>query len=55
MAHALDLLRQGERDVVRQYFAECRVFWEMGRDRIDSWTKQTKLGITPDFGANLLF
>jgi hypothetical protein len=55
MALALDLLHTGERDVVRQYFAECSNFWELGRGRLKSWTAQTRLGVTPDFGANLLF
>jgi hypothetical protein len=55
MALALDLLRKGERPAVRQYFAECSTFWKLGRRRLESWTSLTKLGITPDFGANLLF
>jgi len=55
MALALDLLRKRERDTVRQYFIECAEFWEMGRGRPRNWTTLTKFGITPDFGANLLF
>lgn len=55
MALALDLLRKGERDTVRKYFAECADFWEMGRGRLRNWATLTKFGVTPDFGANLLF
>ena len=55
MALALDLLRKGERDVVRQYFAECSNFWDLGKGRLNSWTSQTRVGVTPDFGANLLY
>jgi hypothetical protein len=55
MALALDLLRDGESEVVREYFAECSYFWELGRGRLESWTAQTKWGLTPNFGANLLY
>jgi len=55
MSLARDLLEQGERDVVLQYFDLCRNFWKMGQDQLDHWTKDVKAGNMPDFGANLVY
>ncbi|SRR6266545_2584960 len=55
MALALDLLRKGERETVRKYFSECANFWQLGRGQLRNWATLTKFGITPDFGANLLY
>jgi len=55
MSLARDLLEKGEPDVVLEYFQLCRVFWKMGHDELDQWTKDVKAGKTPDFGANLVY
>jgi len=55
MSLARDLLAKGEKETVIQYFGECRVFWAMGHDQLDQWTKDAKAGRQPDFGANLLY
>jgi tetratricopeptide (TPR) repeat protein len=55
MSLALELLEQGERDVVLEYFSRCGKFWKSGTDLLQEWTSQVKQGITPDFGANLRY
>jgi tetratricopeptide (TPR) repeat protein len=55
MSLAKDLLEQGERDVVIQYFDLCRTFWKMDRGRLDQWTREVKAGKVPSFGANLVY
>ena len=55
MSLAKDLLIQGERDTVLEFFSRCRAFWKMGATRLDNWTAVVKGGGTPDFGANLLY
>jgi hypothetical protein len=52
MSLAKDLLEKGERQVVLDYFALCKKFWNFGR--LDEWSQQVKEGKTPDFGANLV-
>jgi hypothetical protein len=53
MTLAEDLLEEGERDVVLEYFSLCRKFWEMGKEELDQWTEAVKAEKMPDFGANL--
>ena len=53
MSLAKDLLEKGERQVVLDYFALCRKFWNQGR--LDEWSQQVKEGKIPDFGANLSY
>ncbi len=53
MSLAKDLLEKGEREVVLDYFALCRRFWNYGR--VDEWSQQVKEGKVPDFGANLVY
>jgi hypothetical protein len=53
MSLAKDLLEKGERQVVLDYFALCKKFWNYGR--LDDWSQQVKEGKTPDFGANLAY
>ena len=53
MSLAKDLLEKGERQVVLDYFALCRRFWNYGR--LDDWSQQVKEGKIPDFGANLVY
>jgi hypothetical protein len=52
---AKDLLEKGERDVVLEYFEECRQFWEMGGQHLDQWRDEIKAGKTPNFLANLVY
>lgn len=53
MELAKALLEKGEKDVVLEYFARCRKFWTMGRERLTTWEASIKKGETPEFGANL--
>lgn len=55
MTLAKDLLERGERDAVLAYFEACRVFWKMGGDRLDAWTREVRVGTIPNFGANLRY
>ena len=55
MSLAKDLLEQGERDTVLEFFAECRKVWKLGYDKLDAWTANVRGGGIPDFGANLLY
>ncbi len=55
MSLALELLEQGERDVVLEYFKRCGSFWKMGTDRLQEWTSQVQQGVIPDFGPNLRY
>ena len=53
MSLAKDLLEKGERQVVLDYFAFCKTFWNYGR--LDDWSQQVQEGKIPDFGANLAY
>ncbi len=55
MTLARELLRQGETEVVLQYFERCRVFWNRHADTLDQWTEEVQTGRIPDFGANLVY
>ena len=55
MSLAKDLLEQGERDTVLEFFAECRKFWKLDHDKLYAWTAKVRGGGIPDFGANLLY
>jgi len=55
MSLAKELAEKGETDAVIQYFDECRKFWRMGADKLNTWTKEVKAGIAPNFGANLVY
>lgn len=55
MTLAKALLDAGERDVVVEYFAECRVFWKMGSKKLDDWSAVVRGGGKPEFGANLVY
>lgn len=39
---AKDLLTEGERDTVLQFFTLCRSFWKMDRGKLDAWTATVK-------------
>jgi len=55
MSLARDLLEEGERESVLEYFELCRKFWEMHRGRLDAWSTQVRQGRVPDFGPNLVY
>jgi hypothetical protein len=54
MSLARELLKRGRRDVVLQFFANCKAFWKMGYP-LDTWTTQVQNGQLPIFGANLAY
>jgi len=53
MTLAKELLEKGRSEVVLQYFALCRKFWEDGRLKLDEWSSAVRGGEVPDFGPNL--
>ncbi|TWT94053.1 hypothetical protein Pla108_37650 [Botrimarina colliarenosi] len=53
MKLAKELLEQGEKETVLEYFQRCRKFWAMGGEKLSEWTDQVERGETPEFGANL--
>lgn len=55
MTLARELLQKGEKETVLRYFELCRKFWEMGGERLDTWTHAVKNNQIPDFGANLRY
>ena len=55
MTLAKELLEKGERAAVLEYFGLCGNFWKMGGQKLREWGALVKDGITPDFGANLLY
>ena len=55
MSLANELLDAGEKQVVIEYFQECKEFWERNDGRLDSWIASIKCGAKPYFGANLLY
>ena len=55
MTLAFEILEQGDREVVIEYFKLCSVFWESGTSRLKNWTSTVRNGATPDFGANITY
>lgn len=53
MSLAKELLEQGERDVVLEYFELCRDFWDSHSEILDQWTEVVRTAEIPEFGANL--
>jgi RNA polymerase sigma factor (sigma-70 family) len=53
MTLAKELLEQGEKGAVLEYFELCAAFWK--NDKLADWTKQVNQGWMPDFGANLSY
>jgi tetratricopeptide (TPR) repeat protein len=43
MSLAKDLLEQGERDTVLEFFAKCRKFWKLDNGRLDAWTAEVRV------------
>jgi hypothetical protein len=50
-----ELLEKGQSDVVLQYFALCKKFWEDGRHQLDEWSAAVHSGKIPNFGPNLSY
>jgi hypothetical protein len=40
---------------VLEFFDLCQVFWATGGDRLQQWSQQVRVGVVPDFGANLYY
>ena len=55
MMLAQELLEKGQQDVVLQYFDECSVFWQHGKDKLDAWRTEVRGGSMPKFGGNLFY
>lgn len=56
MSLAQELLAVGERDVVLEFFGQCRAFWKMHRKRLDEWSEVVKgCCRMPGFGGNLVY
>ena len=53
MTLARELLDQGDKETVLEYFKLCGAFWK--DDKLNAWTEQVKQGWVPDFGANLVY
>lgn len=55
MSLAKDLLEHGERDVVLEYFEQCRKFWKNGGPKLYVWTLDVKNGAMPHFDSQLTY
>lgn len=55
MTLAKELLEKGEKEVVLEYFKLCMNFWDNQFEKLTKWEEQVSNGITPSFGANLLY
>jgi tetratricopeptide (TPR) repeat protein len=53
MALAKELLEQGERETVLQYFTLCARFWKHNHGKLQQWTSEVQRGRIPDFGRHL--
>jgi hypothetical protein len=49
MSLAEQLLKQGEKQTVLEYFELCRKFWKSGQPRLDTWKKAVETGEIPNF------
>jgi hypothetical protein len=55
MTLAKELLEDGGRDTVLEYFSRCSRFWKMGGERLRQWADDVRSGRMPDFEANLYY
>lgn len=53
MSLAKELFEKGEAETVLTYLQSCTKFWEMGKDRLETWITAVKAGTKPDFSSNL--
>lgn len=55
MLLAKELLEKGEKEVVIKYLKLCEKFWDLHIERLTRWQEQVSSGVSPSFGANLLY
>ena len=55
MTLAKELIVNGERAAVLEFFKQCAVFWKNDRGQLEQWSKQVRANQTPDFGSNLVY
>ncbi len=55
MSLASELLQQGERDTVLEYFELCSKFWASPHSKLKSWSEEVNQGKVPKFGGNLYY
>lgn len=55
MILASEVLEQGEREVVIEYFQLCAIFWKGGTSKLKNWTLTVKNGGTPDLCDKFLY
>jgi tetratricopeptide (TPR) repeat protein len=55
MMLARELIRKGDRKPVVEYLDSCGKFWKTGDKKLQRWRAEVKVGVTPDFGANLRY
>jgi len=53
MTLAKELVDRGESDVVLQYLALCKHFWDLDRGRLDEWSTAIRNGTVPSFEGQL--
>ena len=47
------LLDRGEREIVVEFFEQCKRLWPEGEDTLEEWRKEIMAGNVPDFGSRL--
>ncbi|MEN6371678.1 MAG: hypothetical protein ABFD64_06645 [Armatimonadota bacterium] len=55
MMLAKELLELGEKEVVLEYLALCKEFWNNGQSQLDKWIKKIRRGRTPRFDVSLMY
>lgn len=55
MLLAQELLQQGEKEIVLEYFELCKKFWKSPRRGLERWIEDVKADRTPAFGGNLAY
>lgn len=55
MLLAKELLEQGEKEVVLEYFELCKKFWKSPRQELERWVDDVKGDRIPQFGGNLAY
>lgn len=55
MSLVKDLLDKGEKESVLQYFEMISKFWKSNNGKLEQWKEYVKKGVSPDFGANLVY
>lgn len=55
MQLAKELIEQGEKEAVLEYFELCKKFWKSPAKQLDRWADDVKADRTPEFGGNLAY